>query len=86
MALKLDWQRPIIRKREAPLPVVGVAATEVPAIERLRFKEVVDEAEQRLDISNHAADLAQIGDNFWDAFNGLDREVLIRQTLQVLEQ
>ena len=74
----------MIRKQEVPLPAVGVAVTGIPAIERLRFKEVDDEAEQTLDLSNHAADLTQIGDDFWDAFNGLDREVLIQQTLQLL--
>lgn len=84
LALKLDWQRQMIRKQEVPLPAVGVAVTGVPAIERLRFKEVDDEAEQTLDLSNHAADLTQIGDDFWDAFNGLDREALIQQTLQLL--
>ena len=83
-ALKLDWQRQMISKQEVPLPAVGVAVTGVPAIERLRFKEVDDEAEQTLDLSNHAADLTQIGDDFWDAFNGLDREALIQQTLQLL--
>lgn len=83
-ALKLDWLRQIIRKKEVPLPAVGVAVTGIPAIERLRFKEMDDEAEQILDLSNHAADLTQIGDDFWDALNGLDREALIQQTLQLL--
>lgn len=86
LALKIDWQRQSVRKKEVPLPAVGVAVTGIPAIERLRFKEVDDEAEQTLDLSSHAADLAQIGDDFWDAFNGLDSEALIRQTLQVLAQ
>ncbi|EHI3196224.1 DUF3375 domain-containing protein [Salmonella enterica] len=86
LALKVDWQRQVVRRTEVPLPVVGIAVAGVPAIERLRFKEVDDEAEQTLDLSNHAADLTQIGDDFWDAFNGLDREALIRQTLQTLEK
>ncbi|MDC9594700.1 DUF3375 domain-containing protein [Xenorhabdus sp. IM139775] len=84
LALNLDWQRQAVRKKEVPLPAVGVAVGGIPIIERLRFKEVDDEAEQTLDLSHHAADLAQIGDDFWDAFNGLDREALLRQTLQVL--
>jgi len=84
LALKLDWQRQMIRKKEVPLPAVGVAVTGSPAIERLRFKDVGDDTEQVLDLSNHIADLTQIGDDFWDAFNGLDREALIQQTLQVL--
>ncbi|MBD2795940.1 DUF3375 domain-containing protein [Xenorhabdus sp. 18] len=84
LVLNLDWQRQAVRKKEVPLPAVGVAVGGIPIIERLRFKEVDDEAEQTLDLSHHAADLAQIGDDFWDAFNGLDREALLRQTLQVL--
>ncbi|WP_338805460.1 DUF3375 family protein [Xenorhabdus griffiniae] len=55
-------------------------------MERLRFKEVDDEAEQTLDLSHHVADLAQIGDDFWDAFHGLDRETLFYQTLQLLKE
>lgn len=86
LALKFDWQRQAVRKKEVPLPPVGVALSGVSAIERLRFKEVDDEAEQTLDLSNHAADLAQIGDDFWDAFNGLDREALLQQTLELLAQ
>ncbi|MFS2222822.1 DUF3375 domain-containing protein [Pantoea sp. B65] len=86
LALRLDWQRQATRKREVSLPALGVAVAGVSAVERLRFKEMDEDAEQVLDLSQHAADLQQIGDDFWDAFNGLDREALIRQTLDVLAQ
>lgn len=86
LALKLDWQRQSVRKQDVPLPAIGVAVAGIPAIERLRFKDPDDEAEQTLDLSNHSADLAQIGDDFWDAFNGLDRAALFQQTLALLAQ
>ncbi len=86
LALQLDWQRQAVRKQGVPLPAVGVAVAGIPAVERLRFKERDEGAEQVLDLSNHAADLEHIGNDFWDAFNGLDREALIKQTLQVLAQ
>ncbi|MHA7845432.1 DUF3375 domain-containing protein [Serratia sp. D1N4] len=86
LTLKLDWQRQAVRKQEVPLPAIGVAVTGVSAVERLRFKEMDEAAEQVLDLSNNAADLEQIGNDFWDAFNGLDREALILRTLQILAQ
>lgn len=86
LATEIDWQRQAIRKKEVPLPAVGVPVTGIPAIERLRFKEADNDAEQALDLSNHATDLTQIGNDFWDAFNGLDRQALIQQTLHLLAQ
>jgi len=86
LALDVDWQRQSVRRKPVSLPPVGVAITGVPAIERLRFKVPDDEGVAELDLSLKPAGLEQIGDDFWDAFDGLDREALIRDTLAVLAE
>lgn len=86
LALKLDWQRAVVRKKEVPLPVVGVPVTGIPLIERLRFKAPDEEAQQMLDLSNQSTDLTHIDDDFWAALHGLDRMALFNQTLQVLTE
>ncbi|MBB4817798.1 putative RNA-binding Zn ribbon-like protein [Pseudomonas alcaligenes] len=86
LALSLDWQRQSVRRQTVPLPPVGVAITGVPAVERLRFKAVDDDEHSDLDLSTTPTGLEEIGDDFWDAFDGLDRVALINDTLAVLAQ
>lgn len=86
LALRVDWQRQSERRKPACLPPVGVAITGVPAIERLRFKTLDDDDTGELDLSLKPAGLEQIDDDFWDAFDGLDREALIQDTLAVLAE
>ncbi|MBN0343615.1 DUF3375 domain-containing protein, partial [Pseudomonas aeruginosa] len=74
LALSVDWQRQAVRRSTVRLPPVGVAITGVPAIERLRFKTLDDDDTGELDLSLKPAGLEQIDDDFWDAFDGLDRE------------
>jgi predicted RNA-binding Zn ribbon-like protein len=86
LALNIDWQRQSVRRQAVPLPPVGVAITSVPAAERLRFKALDDEERSELNLHDKQAGLDQIGDDFWDAFDGLDRETLIRNTLSILAE
>ena len=86
LALNIDWQRQSIRRQPTPLPAVGVAVTGVPAVERLRFKTLEDDELAELDLSLKPASLELIDDEFWEAFEGLDREALIRDTLAVLAE
>jgi hypothetical protein len=86
-AMGLDWQRQSVRRQPVPLPPVAIAASSVPAIERLRFKACDDSAASEPDLRMVAVGLDEITDDFWDAFDGLDRDALIRKTLAtVLEQ
>lgn len=86
LALDVNWQRSAVRRQAVPLPPVGVAITGVPAIERLRFKSMGDDEQAELDLNIKSMGLEQVGDDFWDAFDGLDREALIRDTLAVLAE
>ncbi len=85
-ALELDWQPRANRREPVPLPPVGVALAKTPLPERLRFKAIENIDQQALDLSRHRADLSDLDAEFWDALNGLDRETLIRETLQLLAE
>ncbi|QEI12117.1 DUF3375 domain-containing protein [Cellvibrio japonicus] len=84
VALSLDWQRQSVRRMPTPLPPVGIALSGLPLIERLRFKSLDEDAAGELDLNTVNADLDQIDDDFWAAFDGLDRQALIQDTLATL--
>jgi len=84
-ALEVDWQRQAVRRQDAPLPPLGVALSNLPLIERLRIKSIDDGGDSELLLTTQYTDLDQVEDEFWQAFEGLDREALLTQTLQALE-
>lgn len=83
-ALRVDWQRQTMRRQSAPLPPLGIAVGPVPLVERLRVKSLEGGAQAALLLTTEYADLGQMDGDFWQAFEGLDREALLRDTLQVL--
>lgn len=85
-ALALDWRRQAVRRHPAPLPPLGVALAGLPLIERLRVKSLENGAQTELLLSTQYADPAQMGQEFWQAFDGLDRQALRQQTLAVLTE
>jgi hypothetical protein len=84
-ALEVDWQRQAVRRQDAPLPPLGVALSNLPLIERLRIKSIDGGGNTALLLTTQYANLDQVEDEFWQAFEGLDREALLTQTLQILE-
>ena len=85
-ALQVDWQRQAQRRQPAPLPPLGLALAGLPLIERLRIKSLEGGEDSELLLTTQYADLDQVEDAFWQAFDGLDRQALLQQTLQLLEQ
>jgi hypothetical protein len=86
-ALAIDWQRQAVRRQLVPLPPLGVALSGLPLIERLRIKSLDGGGQgTELLLTTQYADLDQVEDEFWQAFEGLDRQALLQQTLAVLEQ
>ena len=85
-ALHIDWERAANRRLPSPLPPVGIQLAGLPLIERLRFRELEQEERQPLALQAAGVDAQQIGDEFWDAFDSLDRAALLQSTLQVLER
>ena len=84
-ALQVDWQRQAVRRQSAPLPPLGVALAGLPLIERLRAKSLEGGGTTELLLTTQYADLAEVEDEFWHAFEGLDRERLMEQTLHTLQ-
>lgn len=84
VALGLDWQRQAVRRTATPLPPVGVAVNGLPLAERLRFKSIDNDAPDELDLASADTDLEQMGEEFWEAFDGLDRQQVIDETLATL--
>ena len=85
-ALRIDWQRQATRRQASPLPPLGIALGAVPLIERLRVKSLEDGEKAALLLSTQHADLSQMESEFWQAFEGLDREALLQQTLALLQE
>jgi len=83
-ALRIDWQRQAVRRQSAPLPPVGVALGSVPLVERLRTKSLDGGAQAALLLTTQYTDLGQMDGEFWQAFEGLDRDALVQRTLQTL--
>jgi len=84
-ALNIDWSSHKVRKSETPLPPVAVAFPSVPVVERLRFKSTDEEQAQGLELTEQDVNLDDVDDEFWRAFDGLDREALYRDTLDLLK-
>lgn len=83
-ALDLDWTKQRNKRADSPLPPIAIALGALPLAERLRFKQLDADAAQQLDLTAQAGDLSSIDDDFWQAFDGLDREAVIAETLAVL--
>lgn len=85
-ALALDWQSASVRGMDSSLPPVAISVAGLPLIERIRFKVIEDEAQELLELRAQSMDPQAMDDEFWEAFDGLDRQVLYVQTLALLEQ
>lgn len=85
-ALRVNWQRQSVRRTPAPLPPLGVALGSIPMVERLRVKSLEGGEPADLLLNTQHTDLSQMDGDFWQSFEGLDREALLQQTLKVLLQ
>ncbi|KEI72994.1 DUF3375 domain-containing protein [Endozoicomonas elysicola] len=84
-ALNLDWHSQKLRRSPAPLKPLAFPVSGLPLIERLTFKPVEQLESQKLVLSQESVDLDELDDDFWNAFDGLDRETLIRETIALLK-
>lgn len=85
-ATGMDWGRSSLRSRPGPLPPIGISLSGLPVVERLRFKSLDQGADPMLELDQQHTDLREIEDDFWQSFDGLDREALLRDTLSALGQ
>ena len=80
----IDWETQAVRRMPSPLPPVAVAVSNLPVIERLRFKSPSLDDGHDLQLEKQAMHLDDIEDEFWEAFDDLDRDELIRRTKALL--
>ncbi len=85
-ALAVDWESAAVRRADSPLPPVGLSLGGLPLVERLRFKVLDDDSSDSLELSTQHMDVGAIDDEFWDAFDGLDRQALWESTIALLSQ
>ena len=83
-ALEMDWSRTAVRRKAAPLPPIAIAISGLPLIERLRFKTIDQDDQQKLELGSKTMDMEQIDDEFWDALDSLDRQALVQDTMALL--
>lgn len=84
VALDVDWQQQKTRNLPSNLPPLGFTLSNLPVSQRLLFKSMTDSTSDEPDLSLQASSLMHLEDEFWDAFEGLDQEQLIKQTLETL--
>lgn len=83
-ALHVDWASHTVRKSDSSLPPVAISVSGLPSVDRLRFKSAEHDAKGELQLGEQAMSLNDIEDDFWRAFDGLNREALFQDTLQLL--
>lgn len=83
-ATEMNWSSQALRRTPGPLPPIALSTPYLPLIERLRFKDETHDEKGDLDLSESHAQLDDLTDDFWDAFDALDRRVLFDRTLEFL--
>jgi len=84
-ATGVDWSSGSLRKSAGPLPPTGISTPLLPVIQRLRFKDGLVAEPGEIDLTESEAPLDAMGEDFWAAFDGLDRQKLFEQTIEVLQ-
>jgi len=85
-AIDIDWSSARVRNIPSVLPPVAVSLSNIPAVQRLMFKEVDDSENEEIDLSDNCVSLDDLGGDFWTSLNGLDRQELFAQTWELLSQ
>lgn len=83
-AQAVDWSITSIRRQPTHLPPLAIACGGLPLVERLRFKSLDQQALRDLDLQRMAGDIDQIDEEFWSSLDSLDREALVRDTVETI--
>lgn len=83
-AQMVDWSAASVRRQPSCLPPLAVVCGGLPLVERLRFKSLDQQALRDLDLQRMAGDIDQIEDEFWSSLDSLDRETLVRDTVNII--
>lgn len=83
-AQMIDWSSAPVRRQPSCLPPLAIVCGGLPLVERLRFKSLDQQALRDLDLQRMTGDIDQIEDEFWSSLDSLDREALVRDTVDVI--
>lgn len=83
-AQAVDWSLASVRRQPANLPPLAIACSGLPLVERLRIKSLDQQALRDLDLQRMAGDIDQIEEEFWSSLDSLDREALVRETIEAI--
>lgn len=86
IALDIDWSSQSTRRSPSPLSPVAISNPNLRILERLTFRDGTDDSPPEIDLSEQKADLKDLGNDFWQAFQALDRIQLFEKTLSVLKE
>lgn len=84
VALEVDWRSQKVRRTAGPLPPIAIATPNLPLIERFLVKQIDQEGSNDLDLTVTEADPTEMDEEFWQAYNALDRTQLFQSTLDHL--
>jgi hypothetical protein len=85
-ALDVDWGSQSVRRKPGPLPPIAIPLAGLPIAERLLFKTLEGAEKGELELTRKEGNIEDIDEDFWLAFNGLDREALLNDTLNLLKR
>lgn len=85
-ALDVDWESAKVRRAPAPIRPVAIANPNLRLLERLTFRDGSKDDGTELDLQEKRSELDDLGDDFWAAFEALDRGQLFEETLEVLKR
>jgi uncharacterized small protein (DUF1192 family) len=84
VALEVDWQSQKVRRTSGPLPPIAIATPNLSLIERFLVKQIDEDSSDDLDLTVIEANPSEMDDEFWQAYNALDRARLFESTLDHL--
>ena len=85
-ALEVNWQSQKVRRTPAPLPPIAIVCNNLPLNERFLIKDNGENQSHDLDLHTTDADLHTMDDEFWQAYQSLDRAVLFDTTIAHLKR
>lgn len=85
-ALAVDWSSQAMRRSPSPLPPTALAVNNLNLIERLRFKQLASRHDEVLNLHTQGVAFEAMEDDFWEAFDALDREALVARTKSLLSE
>jgi Protein of unknown function (DUF3375) len=83
-AQMIDWSSAAMRRQPICLPPLAIVCGGLPLVERLRFKSLDQQSLRDLDLQRMAGNIDHIEDEFWSSLDSLDRDALVRDTVEVI--